>query len=107
MKIPKIAVLAAVGGVAYLLLRNSAQLRQDVYAASRTVTQRTGGAIPTLPRSVLPNVTPDPGFGVGVDVPAWLTTPWVPGVGLPGLAYGSQDLNRNADGSYGFSVALR
>lgn len=99
-KVPKWAVIAALGGVAYLLFRNSAQIRQDIYGVSRTVSERTGGRIPTLPSSVLPNVTPDPGFGVGIDLPSWLTNPYVPGVATNGS-------NLNTSGSSGFSVGLR
>lgn len=90
--IPKWALIAGLGGVAWLLFRNSAALRQDVYKAGKKVSQATGGRLPNVAAGVLPNVTPDPGFGVSYPIPDWLlpsslppAAPYTPpafGVGL-------------------------
>lgn len=84
--IPKWVLFAGLGGVAYLLFKNSAGLRQDLYKTGAQVSRATGGRVPNVAAGVLPNVTPDPGFGVSYPMPDWLTTPWTPNPAFANLS---------------------
>lgn len=71
----KVPTWVLVGGglaVVYLLARNVSQLRMDAYRVGRNISERSGGTIPTPPRSWLPTVNADPGFGVSFDLPDFL-----------------------------------
>lgn len=80
-KIPKWALITAAAGLGYLLFNQSGQVRRDVFRASQQLTERTGGRIPTVPRTVLPEQNADARFGVGFDTDFGLQ----PGYAFPPL----------------------
>lgn len=113
-KIPTWAVFGVLAAVIYLLWKSGGvdALRRDAYNAGRRISQNTDGAIPAPPRSWLPQVTPDPRFGVSLpddwlklDIP---DLPVLYAGGVPGFYSGAGATQATAQdsGGFGFGVGL-